>query len=369
FEMVNEYFFSLTPTVHFNSIILLYVALCNILIFTLYYKLSKNGIWGCAIYAAAITAISAIKISIPLNPIILYYKYNLFILPQTNSPLLNLYVINLLPALFFCCDFKKIMLVILCYLAMILPCRMLISDKIPKSNIAVIQVGLYYKNGGTPERFYNDMAKFIKENSVDLIVFSENVYFGYKNEVIKKNTDDLLLKIKTDSTLKQKAFLFNFFGYKKFNNVISMFLHVDNSQLHQKTALIPFIEKRGVFNAPEKLSSEYLNIDKKIKNNNTFKLHGLSYRIYICYEALFPEKYVHNGVVITQSDYIRLNNGRGYKTTLVNGSLLAKFSVAPNTKLINVQNYGGTIVFNNDWEIDWDIYNKSKKEHFFVVTL
>lgn len=101
FEMVNEYFFSLTPTVYFNSIILLYVALCNILIFTLYYKLSKNGILGCAIYAAAITAISAIKISIPLNPIILYYKYNLFILPQTNSPLLNLYVINLLPALFF----------------------------------------------------------------------------------------------------------------------------------------------------------------------------------------------------------------------------------------------------------------------------
>ncbi|MGT4006882.1 hypothetical protein ACVTNA_27965 [Escherichia coli] len=113
---------------------------------------------------------------------------------------------------------------------------------------------------------------------------------------------------------------------------------MDNSQLHQKTALIPFIEKRGVFNAPEKLSSEYLNIDKKIKNNNTFKLHGLSYSIYICYEALFPEKYVHNGVVITQSDYIRLNNGRGYKTTLVNGSLLAKFSVAPNTRLINVQN-------------------------------
>lgn len=57
FEMVNEYFFSLTPTVYFNSIILLYVALCNILIFTLYYKLSKNGILGCAIYAAAITAI------------------------------------------------------------------------------------------------------------------------------------------------------------------------------------------------------------------------------------------------------------------------------------------------------------------------
>ncbi|EFN0934142.1 apolipoprotein acyltransferase, partial [Escherichia coli] len=94
-----------------------------------------------------------------------------------------------------------------------------------------------------------------------------------------------------------------------------------------------------------------------------------SFKAYICYEALFPVTTVYNGVVIAQSDYVRLNKGKEYKKTLVNGSLLGKFSVAPNTTLINIQNYGGTIVLNKYWEIDWDIYNRSKKEPFLVIKL
>ena len=41
----------------------------------------------------------------------------------------------------------------------ILPICTLISDKAPKINIAIIQVGLYYKNGGTTEQFYDDMVR------------------------------------------------------------------------------------------------------------------------------------------------------------------------------------------------------------------
>ncbi|AUM10862.1 apolipoprotein acyltransferase (plasmid) [Escherichia coli] len=339
--------------------------------FILYFKMSGKGILGCVIYAAVVTAISALRISIPLNPIILYYKYNLFFLPHTNVPLFNLFIINLFPGLFFSYNFKKIMLLMLFYMVFvsILHLCTYISEKRPKSNVAIIQIGLYYKNGGTSEQFYDDMINFIKNNNVSLVVFSENVYFGYKNSVIKENTDNLLLKIKSNQNLKQYAFLFNFFGYKKINNIISMFLYNDHSRLNQKTALIPFVEKKGIFNSKESLSSEYLNIDNKIKNSNVFDFHDFVFRTYICYDALFPEMTVHNEVVIAQSDYIRLNNGTKYKATLVNGSLLAKFSVAPNTTLINIQNYGGTIVLNKYWKVDWDIYNKSKKEPFLVVKL
>ncbi|WP_251003042.1 hypothetical protein [Escherichia coli] len=149
----------------------------------------------------------------------------------------------------------------------ILPICTLISDKAPKINIAIIQVGLYYKNGGTTEQFYDDMVRFIKSHNVNLVVFSENVYFGYKNLFIKGNTDSFLLKIKSDPSLKKYAFLFNFFGYKQFNNVISMFLYNDRLQLHQKTILIPFIEKKSVFNTSESLSSEYLNILRTAVND------------------------------------------------------------------------------------------------------
>lgn len=368
-EIANEYFFSLGPPVHFNQIIFLYVVAYNILIFTMYHYISGKGIFGCVIYAALVTFISALKISIPLNPIILYYKYSLLFLPHTNIPLFNLYIINLFPALLFSCDFKKIIILLVCYMSTILPICTLISDKAPKINIAIIQVGLYYKNGGTTEQFYDDMVRFIKSHNVNLVVFSENVYFGYKNLFIKGNTDSFLLKIKSDPSLKKYAFLFNFFGYKQFNNVISMFLYNDRLQLHQKTILIPFIEKKSVFNTSESLSSEYLNIDNKIKNSDTFQIHDFSFKAYICYEALFPVTTVYNGVVIAQSDYVRLNKGKEYKKTLVNGSLLGKFSVAPNTTLINIQNYGGTIVLNKYWEIDWDIYNRSKKEPFLVIKL
>ncbi|ENE90043.1 aatD domain protein [Escherichia coli P0304777.2] len=48
---------------------------------------------------------------------------------------------------------------------------------------------------------------------------------------------------------------------------------------------------------------------------------------------------------------------------------MSKFSVAPNGPLINIQNYGGTIFIDKNWNIDMDIFEKSKVEPFVLISI
>ncbi|OSC12883.1 aatD domain protein [Escherichia coli] len=48
---------------------------------------------------------------------------------------------------------------------------------------------------------------------------------------------------------------------------------------------------------------------------------------------------------------------------------MSKFSVAPKSSLINVQNYGGTIVVDKNWNIDMDIFERSKVEPFVLINI
>ena len=90
----------------------------------------------------------------------------------------------------------------------------------------------------------------------------------------------------------------------------------------------------------------------------------------ICYDALFPSiSKTYPGLTIIQSDYSWLNNGSAYKNTILNGSILSKFSVNIHSPLINIQNYGGTIVISDDWKINWDVYNKSLYMPFIVIEI
>ncbi|EFB1944841.1 acyltransferase, partial [Escherichia coli] len=63
------------------------------------------------------------------------------------------------------------------------------------------------------------------------------------------------------------------------------------------------------------------------------------------------------------------DNGYNYDNVLIKGSILSKFSVAPNTPFINVQNYGGTVLINKNWEVDMDLFYKSKTEPFLFIRM
>ncbi|EFO0452394.1 hypothetical protein D0W87_25265, partial [Escherichia coli] len=73
-------------------------------------------------------------------------------------------------------------------------------------------------------------------------------------------------------------------------------------------------------------------------------------------------------VVFIQSNYKLLDKGYGYDRLTFFASYLAKFLNGMHSQLVvNVQNYGGTVVIYNDWSIDHKIYEISKNEPFFII--
>lgn len=178
---LNEYFFSVRDGFYLNPKIPIFVFLVNMIHFFIYRMLSKLQLIGIIIYSAIITSFSTMGLIIPLNPLILYYQYELPFLPQTNNAILNLFIINMIPAIFA----SKILILLYVLYFILLPLPHNKSEALNKK-LAIIQVGLYFKNGGTPDKFYNDLKVFLIKNNVDLVVFSENVFFGYKNDYIKK---------------------------------------------------------------------------------------------------------------------------------------------------------------------------------------
>ncbi|BHI70975.1 hypothetical protein JNE17039_45250 (plasmid) [Escherichia coli] len=239
-----------------------------------------------------------------------------------------------------------------------------------KLNIVIVQVGLYFETVGFNDNLFFDLVDFVKNKDVDLIVFSENTFFGYKNKYIEKKTMQLMEYIEKNRINNNYGILLNLYGYRNINNVVSYFWYENKVSLHQKSKLIPFFEKRSIFNIFESLDSPFLYYNKDVNDSNYFNHKGKIISTHICYEGLFPRAVMETpDLSIIQSDYSRLHIGDNYDDLIVNGTLLSKFSVAPKSSLINVQNYGGTIVVDKNWNIDMDIFEKSKIEPFVLINI
>ncbi|MDA6628941.1 dispersin export-associated protein AatD, partial [Escherichia coli] len=124
--------------------------------------------------------------------------------------------------------------------------------------IVIVQVGLYFKKVGVRGNFYTDLNEFVRNKKVDLVILSENVFFGYKNDYIKERTKHLLKQLKDNRFHYKYGILMNLYGYQDINNVVSAFWHKEEFLLHQKSKLIPFFEKKSFYNSPEPSTSPFL---------------------------------------------------------------------------------------------------------------
>lgn len=329
----------------------------------------KQGVVAIVVCAIFFSFIPYLSILIPLNPIICVYPYAHNILPTFNSPLVNLLILNVGATFVF---MRKpvgyiMMLVFFVFLSK-LSCARTINSLEPASRpvIAIVQVGLYYKQNENTSLFFHDLKGFLDKNKdVELVLFSENTVYGYKNEYNRNLTLDLIKNIKSSGLSKKVGFLFNFYGYNNMNNIFTVFLYNDVIKINQKKVLIPFVEKRFILNSEEGANSEYLmNINELVDIPIDFKNTILN--TFICYDAIFPRLYSNDSALsVIQSDYSRLDNGPGYENVLYFGAMLSKFCNSVNGKMtINVQNYGGSIVIDDSWRVNMDIYEKSKNDPF-----
>ncbi|EFD7643325.1 dispersin export-associated protein AatD [Escherichia coli] len=353
-----------------SNLYLSFGLLCyNMITLVIYGFLSSYGVLGACLHALSLTSLSAFGMFIPLNPlIVLYYDFP-DILPRTDIPVLNLLILNLIPAVTFSLKisfFLRSLMLLLFPLIWKTP----VNITHPPLNIVIVQVGLYFKKVGVRGNFYTDLNEFVRNKKVDLVILSENVFFGYKNDYIKERTKHLLKQLKDNRFHYKYGILMNLYGYQDINNVVSAFWHKEEFLLHQKSKLIPFFEKKSFYNSPEPSTSPFLYYKKKYNEQDILDFNNIKMSIHICYEGLFPEgESRRKDISIVQSDYSWLSDNHKYDNTLINGSILSKFSVSPNTPLINIQNYGGTVLIDKNWKIDMDLFNRSKTEPFLFTQI
>ncbi|WP_201478831.1 apolipoprotein acyltransferase [Escherichia coli] len=235
--------------------------------------------------------------------------------------------------------------------------------------IAVIQTGLYFEIGGNTESFPLDLVKFLEENrNVDLVVFSENSLYGNKTEYNRIQTDKLMSVLNENKMFDKHAFIFNFYGYKDINNIVSVFKFKDIEIINQKEALIPYIEKKSFFSYDNLFNSEYFYVSPSMKKQ-IINYNGHKISTFICFDSLFPSLFSRSDLVIVQSNYNRLNKGVGYEQILRNGGVLGWFSNAMNSDLyINVQDTGGSIIIRNNDGIDDEIFSHSLTTPFIIIS-
>ncbi|HBA6602692.1 TPA: acyltransferase [Escherichia coli] len=346
-----------------------FLVYCSIY-FYMYLLFIPYGLLGAFAHAMVVSLIPLLGILIPLNPIILLYGENILPLPSLDISILNLFILNLITSVCFSFKTPRRIRCIVLLLGILFSNNTAHRTPQKKLNVVVVQVGLYFESVGFHDNLFFDLIGFIKNKDVDIIVFSENTFFGYKNQHIKKKTIQLMESINNNRVNAKYGVLLNFYGYDNINNVISYFWHKNNIHTHQKSKLIPFFEKRNIFNSFEGLDSPFLFYDKNVNDSKYFNYNGNIITSHICYEGLFPNAETEvQDLSIIQSDYSRLNMGDRYDNLIINGTLLSKFSVAPNGPLINIQNYGGTIFIDKNWNIDMDIFEKSKVEPFVLISI
>jgi len=235
--------------------------------------------------------------------------------------------------------------------------------------MAIIQVGLYYENGGNTTDFFSDLQNFLKQNpGVDTIIFSENNLYSYKKRYNEELTEELMKDIATSRLNEQYNLLLSFSAFRDINNIITYYQRDEIIRINQKKVLIPFIERKGFINRKEPMHSEYYYIHDNIQND-IIDLVGYSISTQICYDALFPELlHARSDVVVIQSNYKLLDRGYGHDKLKLYATYLAKFLNGVNSNIvINVQNYGGTVILLDDWGIDHEKFIASKTEPFVII--
>lgn len=95
----------------FNDNIILYIkaqgTFCSLFFylqffyFFLYLLFVSYGLFGVFVHTVVVTLIPFFGILTPLNPIILLYRERILPLPSLDISILNLFVLNLIPAIFF----------------------------------------------------------------------------------------------------------------------------------------------------------------------------------------------------------------------------------------------------------------------------
>lgn len=331
----------------------------------IYFSYKKTFLWIllCSVFLAFAPYTNLV---IPLNILILFYPDIYLFLPKFDIPLFNLFFLYFIPMFIFYRIGLKWKFFFVVFFLICFSIQTSVNSR-EKIKLAIVQVGLYYKNGGNENDFFNDLSVFLKNNSdVDLVVFSENVFYGHKNEYSRKRTDKLLSDLENSGVLDKHSFLFNFYGFNNLNNVVSVFKTKNEEVINQKEILIPFIEKEGLFNQRSTFESKFISVDETHKNKKVY-LNDSGVDSYICYEALFP-KMSNNRVIVVQSDYNQLNKGSKYNEILRHGAILSRFSSGVNSGIfINIQNLGGTVIIDNMWRVNKHLYEESKKEPFLII--
>lgn len=370
----GEYFISRSSPFNLNTVLLFFCFLFFFMHFLLYFYLLKYGCYGMFAHAIIIVLFSLLNLIPPLTPLIILYAYIPEYLPNTKYPLLNMFVLNVIPNFLFY-NLKKnkyyayITIIFLTMSILFIKNNLTTTEEGKKTKVAIVQVGLYLNRFGNIASFFDDFLTFLKDNpDIDIIAFSENNIFTYKNS-FNVNLSEKLLKLIYENRLNDKHhLLLGFSGFAEINNVVTVYLHKNTRIINQKKVLIPFIEKNGVLNRKEEISSEYFWVDKGISNNMIDIHNGRKINTSICYDALFPNVISERAyITFIQSNYQLLDKGYGFERLQFLGGVLSKFSIGMNSDfIINIQNSGGTIVINKDWKIEQDIYRSSKREPFVI---
>lgn len=369
---VTSYFINIDYNYGINLPLFIIICAYNLIFFIFAMLIYNRGILSAFIFSALFTSMSYYFLSPPFNPLILLYS--MFSMPfiGVSSALYVTFILFLIPVLLFCrvkprSKFQIMLLLIVILLFLHYCCRMS-STPSQDMRIAAIQTGLYFEMGGNTESFPLDLVKFLEINrNIDLVVFSENSLYGNKTEYNRIQTEKLMSILNENEMFDKHAFIFNLYGYKDINNIVSVFKFKNIEIINQKEALIPYIEKKSFFSYENLFNSEYFYVSPNMKKQTiSYKGHKIS--TFICFDSLFPSLFSNNDLVIVQSNYNRLNKGTGYEQILRNGGVLGWFSHAMNSSLyINVQDGGGSIIIRNSNDIDDGIFSHSLKTPFIII--
>lgn len=146
----------------------------------LYLLFVSYGLFGVFVHTLVVTLIPFFGILTPLNPIILLYRERIFPLPSLDISILNLFILNLIPAIFFSFKTPGFIRGLILSLTVLSLDNTIYSTSQKKLNVVVVQVGLYLESVGFRDNLSADLIEFIKDKNVDLIVFSENTFLVSK---------------------------------------------------------------------------------------------------------------------------------------------------------------------------------------------
>ncbi|EGE1583184.1 hypothetical protein DMN43_22865 [Escherichia coli] len=344
--------------------------------FSLFSYLMKYGFYGVVLHATTMCLIHLLDIVPPLTPLIMLYSYIPEYLPKSAYPSFNMFVLYLVPAIIFYgvkisyCGLPVFFIISIIFLSFYFNNSTSMNEG-TRVKVAVIQVGLYVEKNGGIISFFDDLLSFLKDNpDVDIVVFSENNIFTYKDIYNISLSEKLIDIIRVNSLTDKHHLLLSFNGFNAINNVVTVYMHQHVKVINQKESLIPFIEKKGFFNKKEDILSEYFWVDTGL-SNQILRIKKYPVRTSICYDSLFPDFISERAALtIVQSNYQLLDKGNGFERLQKLGGILSKFSIGANSNiLINIQSSGGTIFIDRNWKVDEDVYFKSKKEPFVIIDI